>query len=229
MASRERSLGFARTMSKVRVQAFIPTWPGDKQHPQDLVRTISPFCPVQVLDNPNHYFTEQWEEMRKYFCGDIMLWVMADVTLHNFHQMYTECIRILSRNDVGIYAPNVCWTGHIYDMSTLEEIEPGVYDVPMTDVLCYAVRADVLDKLMHIDKDRHGKMGWGIELLLTVIAKRMGRKNARDYRFLVDHPNSTGYDIGEASEGMTALIADSGMYDEIHEVLAHRDQKRIKE
>jgi hypothetical protein len=229
MASREQSLGFSRTMSRVKVQAFVPSWPGEKQHPQELVNVMSPHCPVSVLDNPEHYFTEQWEEMRSKFFGSIMLWVMADVTLHDFPKMYAECIRVLSRPDVGIYAPNVCWTGHIYDMSTLVKIEDGVYDVPMTDVLCYAVRSDVLEKLMHIRREKHGKMGWGIELLLTVIAKRMGRKNARDYRFLVDHPNSTSYDIGEASEGMTALIADSGMYDDIHEVLAQRDQKRIKE
>src|ERR1700674_159523 len=209
----------------MKVQAFIPSWPGDKQRPEELVKIMSPYCETIVLDNPEHYFAEQWAEMRKRFTGDIMLWVMADVTLHDFPEMYAECVRLLSRDDVGVYAPNVCWTGHIYDISKLKEVEPRVYEVSMTDMLCYAVRSDVLNQLMPISIRCHG---WGIELMLTVIANRMGRKTVRDYRFLVDHPNDTGYSIAEASEGMTEVIEKSGMYDEIHEVLALRDFQRIE-
>ena len=208
----------------MKVQAFIPTWPGDKQHPEEIVQIVSPCCEVCVMDNPEHYFNDQWEEMRNKFTGDIMLWIMADVTLHSFPEMYKEMLRLMSRDDVGIYAPNVCWTGHVYDISKLIEIEPQVCEVAMTDMLCYAVRADVLSKLPRITTRTHG---WGIEIFLTALATKMGRKTVRDYRFTVDHPNSTGYCIPEAASGMEELIAHSGIEKEMRSVMELRDKQHV--
>jgi hypothetical protein len=208
----------------MKVQAFIPTWPGEKQHPDVLLKVISPFCEVTVLDNPDHYFTEQWEEMRRRFTGDVMLWVMADAHLYDFPVIYKEMIRVLSRDDIGIYAPNVCWTGHVYDISKLEKVDIGVYEVPMPDLLCYAVKAEVLKQMPTVTTRTHG---WGIEVVLTALAKRMGKKTVRDYKSTVGHPNSTGYNISEAASGMEAMVASFGMEQEMREVMALRDKYHV--
>lgn len=208
----------------MKIQAFIPTWPGEKQHPEILLKTISPFCEATVLDNPKHYFTEQWAEMRKRFSGDVMLWVMADAYLFDFPVIYPEMTRLLSRDDVGIYAPNVCWTGHVYDISKLEKVDVGVYEVPMTDLLCYAVKADILNKMPPIKARSHG---WGIEIVLTAIATKMGKKTVRDYKSTVGHPNSTNYFIPEAAAGMEEVISNSGMEQEMRKIMELRDYYHV--
>ena len=177
-----------------------------------------------VLDNPKHYFTEQWAEMRKRFSGDVMLWVMADAYLFDFPVIYPEMTRLLSRDDVGAYAPNVCWTGHVYDISKLIAVEPSVYEVPMPDLLCYAVKAEVLNQMPEVTIRSHG---WGIELLLSAIAKRMGKKVVRDYKSTVGHPNSTHYAIPEAAAGMEEIIAHSGMEQEMRKIMELRDYYHV--
>jgi hypothetical protein len=208
----------------MKVQAFVPTWPGSKQHPEELIKIISPFCEVVVLDDPEHYFTEQWAEMRKRFSGDIMLWVMADTVLYDFPNIYKEMLRILSRDDIGIYAPNVCWTGHVYDISKLARVDASVYEVAMTDLLCYAVKSEVLEKMPTVVARAHG---WGVEVLLTAIATKMGKKTVRDYKSTVGHPNSTNYPISEAAIGMEEIISNSGMEKEMREVMELRDKQHV--
>ena len=100
------------------VEAFIPDWPGPKQHATALRKIIAPFCPVTILGNPMHYFNDQWKAMRERFKGDIALWAMADIALpDDFAGMFAEGVRILSRGDVGWYAPDVAWTFHTFDRS----------------------------------------------------------------------------------------------------------------
>jgi hypothetical protein len=208
----------------MKVQAFIPTWPGEKQHPATLHSIISPFCETTVLDNPEHYFTEQWSEMRKRFSGDVMLWVMADACLYDFPNIYKEMLRMLSRDDIGIYAPNVCWTGHVYEISKLIHVDSSVYEVAMTDLLCYSVKKEILEKMPPVSARAHG---WGIEILLTAIATKMGKKTVRDYKSTVGHPNSTNYHIPEAAAGMEEIIVNSGMEKEMREVMELRDKQHV--
>ncbi len=48
---------------------------------------------------------------------------------------------------------------------------------------------------------------WGMDVTAIAAARLMGLKVVRDYRFKAGHPNSTGYSIPKAGEGMIPLFA----------------------
>jgi hypothetical protein len=62
-----------------------------------------------------------------------------------------------------------------------------------------------------------------LEIVLTALAKRMGKKTVRDYKSTVGHPNSTNYSIAEAAAGMEAMIEGFGMEKEMRDVMEFRD------
>jgi len=189
----------------VIVQAFIPDWPGDKQHASEIANQVARIYPTRILDDSKNYFNAQWEQARSLFTGDVLLWVMADVHLpNNFGDMFKEMERMMEGGKVGWYAPNVDWTGFIFDKNTLTQFEPGIYEVPNTDSVCFAIRGDVIKTMPRIDSKKC--FMWGMDFTAILTAHRMGYKIVRDYRFLVRHPNNTGYDIEEASKGMRWLF-----------------------
>src|ERR1700722_19068054 len=98
----------------MKIEAYIPNWPGTKQHAKATADLLRPHChSVTILDNPDHYFTEQFNSMREQFNGDIMLWVMADVwPPEDVKGMIERGVELITNNNVGIYAPDVDWNGH---------------------------------------------------------------------------------------------------------------------
>jgi hypothetical protein len=189
----------------VKVEAFIPDWPGLKQHADDIANVLYPLYPTHILNDPTEYFNAQWARARSMFTGDILLWVMADAGLpSNFPEMCTEMERVMARGDVGWYAPDIEWTSFIFDKSTLPEVEPGIFEVPNTDSVCFAIRGDVVRTMPHIDPNLC--FMWGMDFTAILTAHLMGLKIVRDYRFKIQHPNDTGYDIHRASAEMKKLF-----------------------
>lgn len=188
----------------MKFEAFVPDWPGPKQHAKEIVDIIAPHCSVTVLDDPSDYFNAQWKKAREQFTGDVLLWVMADVTLpKSFPDMFSEMGRIFSRGDIGWYAPDIAWTSYIYNVDDLKIVEFGIYEAPNTDSLCIAIRGDVVRAIPFIDPAI--SFMWGFDFAAIATARLMGLKSVRDYRFKASHPNSTGYDIPKASREMAAL------------------------
>lgn len=186
------------------VQAFIPDWPGEKQHARQIADIVSRYCEVTILNDPADYFNAQWEKARSLFTGDILLWIMADVTLPpNFEDLYKEMCRVMSRGDVGWYAPNVDWTCYYYDKKDLKPLEPEIYEAPNTDSLCFAIRRDVVKAMPYMDSEL--SYMWGMDFTASAQIQLMGLKMVRDYKFKVLHPNSTGYDIDKAGNTMFEL------------------------
>lgn len=189
----------------MRVQAFIPNWPGPKQHADKIFNELTNYCPTTILNDPDDYFNAQWEKAREMFTGDVLLWVMADVTLpERFQFMFFEGLRTLARPDVGWYAPDIEWTSYIYDRADLHEVEPQIYEVPNTDSLCFMIRRDVVDAMPHIDPKV--SFMWGMDITAIATARLKGLKVVRDYKFKALHPNCTGYDIPRAGNEMIPMF-----------------------
>lgn len=189
----------------VRVEAFVPDWPGDKQHAASIANQVARLYPTRILDDPTEYFNAQWVRARREFSGDVLLWVMADVILpKNWREMFGEMHRLMENGKVGWCAPNVEYTSFVFDKKNLTEFEPEIYEVPNTDSVCFAIRGDVVREMPHIDPNMC--FMWGMDFTAIVTAHLMGLKIVRDYRFKVEHPNSTGYDIDKASRGMGDLF-----------------------
>lgn len=211
------------------VQAFIPDWPGEGHHTQELLEKLEPLCSVTVMDNPDHWFVDQWNLMMSKFTGDIMLWVMADASLKRIdvHHMYAEMLRFFFRGDVGVYAPNLCWTIHGYKLGELTECEPQVYEVPITDLVCLAVRADIL-KAMGTAFHPETKLGWGVDAMLSAICRINKKKVLRDYRFFVEHPMHTGYNVDKAQQEYEGIMGtDSPYRDAMRDIVEEAVSKRL--
>ena len=184
----------------MRVEAFVPDWPGVKQHAAEIANQVARIYPTRILDNPNDYFNAQWERARSLFTGDILLWAMADITLpERFPEMCQEMERVMETGEVGWYAPDVAWTGFIFDKSDLKPFNPGtdIYEVPNTDSVLFAIRGDVVRAMPYIDPEI--SFMWGMDFAAIVTAHLMGLKTVRDYKFKAGHPNDTGYEIDRAS------------------------------
>jgi hypothetical protein len=189
----------------MKVEAFVPDWPGPKQHAAQIVEALYPLYPTHLLNDPSEYFNAQWARARKMFTGDILLWVMADAILpDNFQEMCVTMERVMATGEVGWYAPDIEWTGFIFNKDTLTPFSHGIYEVPNTDSVCFAIRGDVVRAMPHIDPKLC--FMWGMDFTGILTAHLMGLKIVRDYRFKIGHPNSTGYSIEEASVGMRRLF-----------------------
>ena len=189
----------------MKVEAFIPDWPGNKQHAYHIANRVARIYPTRILDDPKEFFNAQWARARSLFTGDILLWVMADAYLPlDFLPMCKEMERVMEGGKVGWYAPDLEWTSFIFDKETLTPFEPEIYEVPNTDSVCFAIRGDVVRAMPHIDPAL--TFMWGMDFTAILTAHLMGLKIVRDYRFKVGHPNNTGYNIDAASEGMGALF-----------------------
>jgi hypothetical protein len=191
------------------IQCFIPDWetPGHpgKQHAGRLYDQVSRIYPTTILNHPDDFFNAQWEKAKNLLTADWLLWIMADVDLpENYQEMFKSMERTISRGDVGWWACDVAWTGYIYDRADLAEIEPGVCEVPNTDSLLFAVRADVARLTPRIDPEV--SFMWGLDFAAIVTAERMGLKTVRDYNFKAVHPNNSGYNIEAASWQMKNLF-----------------------
>ena len=189
----------------MKVQAFVPDWPGPKQHASEIVNIVRDYCPVTVLNDPNDFFNAQWEKARAQFTGDVLLWWMADVSLPaSFGQLYGRALETLEQSDVAWYAPDIAWTSYIYDQKDLNQVAPDIYEVPNTDSLLMFIRGDLVRAMPYIDPKI--SYMWGMDIIASATARRMGLKVVRDYRFKAEHPNCTGYSIAIASASMNPLF-----------------------
>ena len=183
----------------MRVQEFVFDWPGEKQHAEATAAVMRPHCETQIISEPRWYFVEQWEECRRRFEGDVLLTVMADVwPPDDFGGMLARAVELLARDDIGIYAPSVAYTGHKLHKHKARELFPNVYDTPVPEMLCWALRRDVLDSIPHVSPDVN-KIGWGVDYLAVARSRRTGRRAVTDFNFLARHQKSIGYDPNAAT------------------------------
>jgi hypothetical protein len=176
------------------VHTFITSWPQVAENANLLKAQLSPYGRVTMLDNPNHYFTEQWDSMLDQFVGEIVVWIMGDVTLpEDLTGLRTAMQHVMRRPDVGVYGPNIDYTFHRWDTSTFKQLLTNVYAVPCGEPNFWAIDRRVL-KALHPVNPEDNYIGWGIDLQVSAQAELMGLETVRDYRFLVKHPKGTAYD-----------------------------------
>lgn len=211
----------------MKIQAFIPDWPGEKQHADALYSVMSPFCETTIIRTPRNFFTEQWNEARARFSGDVLLWVMADVWTEQYPTFFARCKQFMERGDIAVYTSKICFTNHRFDTARLPKVEDDVYEVPCTDMLNWALHRDLLDVLPVLDPDK-SECGWGIDFLTTVLSRRLGKKVVRDYSVLFSHKDSTCYNKTRAMQEMEWLFStlDKSTVEEVRAVIAEGERLR---
>jgi len=203
----------------IRIQGFIFNWPGKKQHAAQLEEMLRKHCEVSVINSDDSlrnihshwhhigndaYFTEQWNGAVKRFDGDVFLHIQADIWPQNVGKMLSECLRCMREHDVGVYAPDLDFQPHAFSPHSLVPVEKGIYEVPINDGSFWAIKASVLRNTPGIDP-KVNRLGWGIDFVVAAVAKRMGLRVVRDYRFRAGHIRSRGYNSQQAAAQWVAL------------------------
>jgi hypothetical protein len=204
----------------MKIQTFVFNWVGHEQNAVALERSLGRLCDVRVINSDSTvesrhagwrhigdsaYFTDQWNTALELFDGDILFHIQADASYPNFAAMFERCRFAIGRHNCGVYAPNVDFTPWQYNRRELRRLDDDLLEVAQTDCTCWAICREVIDRLPSVDP-RVNKFGWGIDFLVIATARALNKRVARDYRFTVAHPRSTGYDIEEASRQLKSLL-----------------------
>jgi hypothetical protein len=198
-----------------------------------------PHCHVSVINSDDNlrirphwhhigndgYFVEQWNAALKLFDADVFIQIQADIWPNNLGSMLSECVSCMSNYAVGIYAPNVDFSPHVFRKESLARLCDGIYEVPATDCSFWAITAEVLRNTPKVDP-KINRLGWGVEYLVGAVAKRKGLKIVRDYRFIAGHVKSRGYDSSEAFRQWKEFSksVDPILRDEVSALVKQRDR-----
>jgi hypothetical protein len=224
----------------MKIQAFIFNWPGKKQHATKLEALFSAHCETIVINSDDTlrtrhphwqhigddgYFTDQWNAALDRFNADIFLHIQADLWPTKVGKVLSEGERYMTDYNVGVYAPNVDFNPHIYRRQWLRKLDKGVYEVPATDNSYWAIRSEIVRNMPRVDP-RVNRLGWGIEYLVSAVARRSGFKVVRDYRFTAGHLKKRGYDNEQASTELAELknTLDGELYENMRALEQERDR-----
>jgi hypothetical protein len=224
----------------VRIQVFIFNWPGKKQHAAELEATFRQHCEVMVINSDDSlrarhphwhhigndgYFIDQWNAALEQFDADVCLQIQADIWPTQLGRMLSECVRYISDFGVGVYAPNLNHTAHVFRRESLIRVNDAVYEVPTTDSSFWAMTSEVIRNIPAINPEIN-RLGWGTDYLVSVVARRKGRKVVRDYRFTAGHLKSRGYSSAKAWRQFAGFMEslDPTLRDEINALVKERDR-----
>ena len=182
------------------MQAFVTDWPGDKQHAKANARILAPYCSsVTILDDSNDYFGAQWEKARSLLTDDIMIFSAGDCwpPIIDIDIMFSKIKALLSDNTkIGVYSPLIRWSN--WQFPKTEEIALQTYEVPMIEMLFFAVRKDIVKAT----PEHYDWCGLGVAYSLMATAKKLGYRIVCDYEYTAAHPaDETGYSKQKAHDG----------------------------
>ena len=119
-----------------------------------------------------------------------------------------EALRMISRStNVALYQPSCRWSlrGRALPQS-LCHFSGRIRRANFQEGWFHLVRRDVLEEIMPVDTSLN-RMGWGIDLALSHVARIKGLLVLIDDRIRVLHPKGTGYDRDAALAQMRAWLA----------------------
>ncbi len=190
----------------MNIEFFIFNWK-HARHAARLEAILRPFGRVAVINSDpacagrgwvdlgdDAYFAAQWNAAlaRRAPMADVMFHVQADAYSDDLPRIIDRAATLFDRFHWGVFAPNVDYTWHV---ARTDELEPGVWTVPLTDSTCWALHRDVV--AMGPDSFP-GRYGWGIDWTYCELSRAIGRPVIRDYTYTVDHPRQRNYSDASA-------------------------------
>jgi len=182
-----------------------------------LYNQLSPIFDVSVFDSgsdadkvpkcvthryDNIYWTGCWNEAMRLFGRDYdVVWVVAaDVELLDSPDSYKEAIEISF--PFGCWSPSIVGDGR----SAMKHSATGgkLCEVYNLEGICMAVSKKVTEAVPSLPAGND--IGWGQDLWLSYMARKIGLKNYLDGRIVVKHPDVSGYNRDEALIGMISMF-----------------------
>jgi hypothetical protein len=209
----------------MNIQTFIFNWRGQYEKTKEKQRQLSAIgvVPVVINSDDNHreddpnwhnigeesYFTAQFLKALELFTGDVMFHIQADASYDNWAEIYQGAKDCFDIYNWGIYAPNVDYTFYNpfrTDLTSFDLDEPNLKMVANTDCTCWFIHKDII-----ADAKNRGinfapyKMGWSFDIIFTALSYIKKRPVIRDYKFTIDHPQGTNYNMNQAETEMMQL------------------------
>lgn len=209
---------------KTRIQGFIFNWKGHEPNARALEKKLETLIEVTVVNSDERlsdsypkwihlddtaYFSAQWKTAVELFDADILFHIQADAEFDRFEELISKAEVLFDRYRLGVYEPNVDYTGIRYAKSMLRQIEPDLLEVPVTDCTCWFIAGEIIRKLPPLDLSIN-QFGWGIPRAIAALSRLDGRMCVRDYNFSIKHPKGRGYPSAAAMQQMKAYIRSLG-------------------
>jgi hypothetical protein len=191
----------------MKFQGFICNWKGHEGNAIDLHKKIKPLIDVTVISTDSRirkkhpewihleesaFFSEQWNTAVRLFSGDIFFQIQADAHFDDFTGLFRKVQALFSEVPVGVCEPYINVTAYDYDRSKLSRYKENIYEVPLTDSICWFVSAEILAQLPVIDLTIN-KYGWGICAAIAALCRLSNKLCLRDYDYMVQHSPGRGY------------------------------------
>lgn len=197
----------------MKIQCFIFTWNQFVKNAIDLENRLNKFGKTIVINsNVNEkkdhwinlndgYFAEQWNTLVSNIDSDtdFIFNTLADVNVDDFDTIFSRFNYFSAKYDIGIYAPNVDYTYHKYNINLLNLLEDNVYEVPNTDCLCWFVNKDVVKNNLIFDINTNF-YGYGVDWYYSAECVLQNKYILRDYNIKVTHPSHKNYDGDKANK-----------------------------
>lgn len=148
------------------------------------------------------FFANQWNTLLKHKRSesDFIIHIQSDA-------FFSDGIRFLKKLDnlhskfpdkIGIYAPNVNFTHHTYDISKCDVFDDDIYTVTNTDCTYWAISNKLLNEMIPLFDLNINSIGFGADWFYSAVANLKNICVLRDYTFMVDHEFKSGYNIDHA-------------------------------
>jgi hypothetical protein len=143
------------------------------------------------------FFSKQWNTLLEYkkSDSDFIIHIQSDAFFSKNIEFLKKLDDLNSKfpNRIGIYAPNVNFTHHTYDIDKCVPFDTNIYSVTNTDCTYWAISNKLLtEKVPLFDLDINS-VGWGADWFYSAVATIKDMLVLRDYNFMVDHEYKTGY------------------------------------
>ncbi|MCI0417177.1 hypothetical protein L0222_30775 [bacterium] len=191
----------------MKIHGFICNWKGHELNAIHLAEKLKPLIDVTVIStdpgirekhsdwihlDESAYFSEQWNLAVRLFTGDIFFQIQADAFFDDFPNLFQKAKATFSEGSIGVYEPNIDLTAYDYDLSKLSGYKENIFEVPLTDTICWFISADILVQLPPVDLAIN-KYGWGVCAAIAAISHLNKKLCVRDYDFTVRHEPGRGY------------------------------------
>lgn len=195
----------------MKIQNFIFCWNEYVDNAIKLEKQLSTLYPTKVINsnvnvtNPNwinvndFYFAGQWNTLLSNLDDDtdFVFHIQADASYDEFDSIFKRFIEVNEKYKIGVYAPNVNFTSHTYNLCKLKKYEDDLYFVPNTDCTCWFINRKLMSENLLFDTNIN-HIGFGTDWYYIAKSILHDYTVIRDYKYTILHPNKTNYKTNDA-------------------------------
>lgn len=228
------------------VHVVVISWEGQAQNAQSIAKALAPAveqgeCALSVIYSNAAGVPEtgagQWiETPQSWYYGrkfaralrcmrpdEIMLQIQADAAYDDWPTLLADCRASFDQHDrMGIWAAELDgtpWpTARVQDGGPLDS---GLQPVLQSDGVVWALHPQIWKDMAGFDYSV-ANLGWGIDWIAGLLARKQNRHCVRDPRHIVHHPVGRGYSGAMATQHMKNLFAQLPVQDRFDILSLHR-------